>query len=519
MALRARLARALPEPEQGSPYHAESWTALSTIFMRHGDRRLEAENYLSNGYGIRIAIESKTGGWARFEKLAQVWQPLRLKGIQVGAETGTPFFAATQVFDLRPIPRKWLALGRTRNAEGRFVERGQILVTCSGAVGRATLAFAPHSKVLISHDLLRIEPRDSENHGWLYAYLRAPKVRAMMTGAQYGHIIKHLEIAHIGALPIPRVPASWRTHFAARVREILDLRDGAHAATVRSESLFEKALGPFASGDSGETGFEVRASKAVFTGRRRFDGQPHNPRAAALTRHWRKHGAGMISVRDAGFDAWLPKRFRRIHAPDGVDFLDSADLFEMNPDVEKRIADGDFGDRNRGRVEPGWLLLARSGQIYGINGSLVLANEWHTHKVISDHVIRLALRADAKMRAGYLLTALSHPTHGRPIIKSLPYGSSIPEIEVADIEALEIVRLSTVIENTIADLAEESAQLRARADLLEIEIATEAEALLDRFIAGENLAVGNDAPSLRVAEDPLSPNRQATTKKQRSKRK
>ena len=487
MALRARLARALPEQEQSSPYHAESWTALSTLFMRHGDRRLEAENYLSSGYGIRIAIESKTSGWVRFEKLARVWQPLRLKGIQVGPETGTPFFAATQVFDLRPVPRKWLALGRTRNAEWRFVERGQILVTCSGAVGRATLAFAPHAKVLISHDLLRIESREADNHGWLYAYLRAPKVRAMMTGAQYGHIIKHLEIAHIGALPIPEVPASWRTHFAARVREILDLRDAAHTATLEAESLFEKALGPFKPGDNGEAGFEVKASKAIFTGRRRFDCQPHNPRAVALVRHWRKHGEGMTSLHDAGFDAWLPKRFRRIHAPDGVNFLDSADLFEMNPDVEKRIADGDFGDRNQGRVKPGWLLLARSGQIYGINGSLVLANEWHAGKVVSDHVIRLALRTNAKMRAGYLLTALSHPTHGRPVIKSLPYGSSIPEIEVADIEDLEVVRLSAAIENAIADLTEQSADLRARADLLEIEIASEAGELLDRFIAGHSL--------------------------------
>jgi hypothetical protein len=56
-----------------------------------------------------------------------------------------------------------------------------------------------------------------------------------------------------------------------------------------------------------------------------------------------------------------------------------------------------------------------------------------------------------------------------------------------------IVRLSTAEENAIADLAEQSAELRARADLLETEIATEAGALLDRFIAGEDLA--KDAPA------------------------
>jgi ribosome assembly protein YihI (activator of Der GTPase) len=44
-------------------------------------------------------------------------------------------------------------------------------------------------------------------------------------------------------------------------------------------------------------------------------------------------------------------------------------------------------------------------------------------------------------------------------------------------------------------------KLRAQADLLESEIAAEAEALLDRFIAGENLVVEDKEPILRVAED------------------
>jgi uncharacterized protein (DUF433 family) len=50
-----------------------------------------------------------------------------------------------------------------------------------------------------------------------------------------------------------------------------------------------------------------------------------------------------------------------------------------------------------------------------------------------------------------------------------------------------IVRLSPASENRIADFAEHSSELRGRADLLETEIAAEAEALFDRFIAGDGL--------------------------------
>jgi hypothetical protein len=54
---------------------------------------------------------------------------------------------------------------------------------------------------------------------------------------------------------------------------------------------------------------------------------------------------------------------------------------------------------------------------------------------------------------GDRVMALSHPVFGRPLVKSIAYGSSIPEIEVADIEAFEVVRLKPSEESAIAELA------------------------------------------------------------------
>ena len=116
--------------------------------------------------------------------------PGRLKGIQVSREYGTPFLAATQVFDVRPVARKWLSLEKTSDVKNRFVAPGTILVTCSGSVGRPTLAYGPLEKTLISHDLLRIDPLEERNKGWVYAYLHSPQTRAMAVGTHYGHIIK-----------------------------------------------------------------------------------------------------------------------------------------------------------------------------------------------------------------------------------------------------------------------------------------------------------------------------------------
>lgn len=445
---------------------------------------MEAENYLAGGYGIRLAMEARKAGWTRMSELAHIWQPSRLKGILVSPEYGTPFLAATQVFDLRPAPRKFLALEKVKQADELFVYDGQILVTRSGSVGRATLAHAPHEKVIISDDLLRVEPRLEKLWGWLYAYLRAPQTRAMMSAAQYGHVIKHLEPSHLNALPMPMLRDELLEEFNARAQEVLDSRNAAHKLALEAEARFEQCFGLFSPSDNGEVGFSVRASSALFSHRRRFDALPHNPVVKSIRTHLAKQARGFTKLVDAGYSVWLPNRFKRVPAEDGVGLLDSSDLFEINPDVTKRIADGSFGDEYNARVKAGWLLLARSGQIYGLNGTLTLATEAHEAHVVSDHIIRIAPTANSSIQPGYLSVALSHPELGRPIVKSLAYGSSIPEIDVADVEQLEVPRLGDADENAIATLAERASALRAKADILETSLAGDAETIVNRFIAG-----------------------------------
>jgi MFS-type transporter involved in bile tolerance (Atg22 family) len=55
----------------------------------------------------------------------------------------------------------------------------------------------------------------------------------------------------------------------------------------------------------------------------------------------------------------------------------------------------------------------------GIIGTAILAGTDLEEHVISDHVMRIKPRQDALVKPGYLVTALSHPLFGRPMIKSL----------------------------------------------------------------------------------------------------
>ena len=77
--------------------------------------------------------------------------------------------------------------------------------------------------------------------------------------------------------------------------------------------------------------------------------------------------------------------------------------------------------------------------------------------------------------------AMTHPELGRPRVKALPYGSSIPHIEVNDLQRFQIPRLHPSAENDIADRVEQAARLRDQADDLETRLAESAEAKVQRF--------------------------------------
>lgn len=68
----------------------------------------------------------------------------------------------------------------------------------------------------------------------------------------------------------------------------------------------------------------------------------------------------------------------------------------------------------------------------------------------------------------------NHPKLGRPLVIRHAYGTSIPHLEPADVATFPVVRLEISWKLGIADLAEQAIALRAEADILENDLATDA---------------------------------------------
>lgn len=477
---RARLSPPRPQAPRAWLWHEAKWVSLPASTMMSGDRRLEADNYLASGYGIRLAIESRAEGWRHLGTIARTWQPSRLKGIQVSRGFGTPFLAATQVFDLRPTPRKFLSLERTDDAKNRFVSSGLILVTCSGSVGRATLANRPLEGVLISHDLLRVEPFNREHWGWVYAFLRSPKCTAIMTAAKYGHVIKHLEGSHLDALPVPDVDERLLPTFTQGAEKVLNKRNAAFDLIKEAEDLLDNEIGPVKPKENAEAGFSIRASR-LLGNRRRLEAAYHHPTVAALLKRFQKLNLTIEPLSDVAERIWWLTRFKRVFGDEGMPYRSADELFSVNPPITKRVIVEQAETPEDYYVKAGWLVMACSGQTYGLNGSVSLLDKRHEQNFFSHDIVRIIPRED-RVRAGYLCAVLGHPRLGRPLVIRHAYGTSIPHLDPGDVATIPVVRLANDVENAIADRMEKAVSLRAEADETEDALAARAEQVIDEFL-------------------------------------
>jgi hypothetical protein len=473
MALRARLVAPPPAPEREWKWHSVESTSIKASTLFSGDRRMEAESYLTDGYGVRLAIEAKSG-WVRFSEFARASAPPRIKQILVSPDYGVPYLNTSQVFDIRPKPRKWLSMDRTVKAEARLVTSGTILVMASATVGRAIVATKSHENTIISHHFMRIDPIDPKLAGWVYAYLRSPQARAMMSSSQYASVIRHIEPHHLAMLPVPVVSSKVAETFAARVAEIVESRNNAADMTHRAEEAFSEAIG--AAKQKGKLiGFSISLGD-VIRGRRRLEAAYHTPTVRAIISSFDR----WQHLEELTDGVWWGNRFRRSYGNGGIPYLSADDVFTTNPhEIKNILVDHDDGHEQL-FVKQSWLIMACSGQIYGMNGSTMIATQWHENAVFSHDMIRIVPKEG--VRPGFLLTALTHPILGRPLLIREAYGTSIPHLDPEDVASFPIVRLGKKQENEIADLAEGAAEHQARSEVLERELAEDAGKVISEFL-------------------------------------
>jgi hypothetical protein len=451
-----------------------TWGEVPSTIFRSGPRRIEAATYLTDGFGLRQRIESVPGVSVPFHEVASARLPPRLKSFVVPKGRGVPFMQSGQAFEARPRVSYWISAAMLRDADARKLEKDWLLLSSSGDVGRVAPVRDEMLGKIVSHHLFRIVLNDPDDYGWLYAYLRTPTFRSIAKSSQYGHIINHIEVPHLSAMPVVMPHVRIRKAIGDKAKRAIALREHARNLQDEANAHYSALVNPQDRPVTDETWQQVSVAD-LMTGRRRFEGHYHRADyrgVEALVRASATRGIDTVGTVSKSVE--LGNRFKRYFGTNATPYRSAGELFDVNSPVTKRIYSALLNNPEQYMLVPGQIVMACSGQTYGLLGRTMILTEQHRGIFGSHDLIRIN-PDDSKIRRGYLQTVLGHETYGRPLAIRYASGTSIPHLDPVDIREVPVPRFATDVEDSIADLCERSTRFLAEADALENEATADAE--------------------------------------------
>jgi type I restriction enzyme M protein len=125
------------------------------------------------------------------------------------------YFTGNAITQTRGENIKYLDLGKAKPAQLKmidklYVERGMILITDSGTVGRVVYATTYHDGAVGTNNLIRVVTKDDALRGYLYQFLSSELGQDQLKANIYGAIVDHIEPDDVKNVLVP-VPTSRET--------------------------------------------------------------------------------------------------------------------------------------------------------------------------------------------------------------------------------------------------------------------------------------------------------------------
>ena len=187
----------------------------------------------------------------------------------------------------------------------------------------------------------------------------------------------------------------------------------------------------------------------------------------------RRDAEAVVRLRDVTDRIWWMARYKRTFGSDGLPYASADELFSVGLRNQKRVLlPQDKAETYK--AQPGWIVMACSGQTYGLLGASVLIQEEQSNLVLTHDLLRIVPSLD-EIRPAFLAAFLGHPQLGRVLARRYAYGTSVPHLEPSDIAELPVPRFDDGVEKQVADLFQESARLTQRAEDAEAELIRNAD--------------------------------------------
>ena len=380
--------------------------------------------------------------------------------------SGTPFFQPSQITETLPKPARYLSKS-AGDFEHLKVHKGQILLTCSGTIGKLGLVTDHLNKAVFSHDMIRLTPKSNTMMGYIYTFLNSDVGQLLLTTSNYGAVIQHIEPEHLEEIEIPLPEDKVIQEIGEFTQHYLQALNRSNSLILEARSLLLEQLNLTTLEQLEQVGFRASSNLQNISLnfkdlQARFDASFHSPEAESIEKHFKLNKIKTLKLGDEKLskEIFLPGRFKRVYVEGryGVHFIGGKEIGNLDPRTGKKLSLQGHGDRisNELLIKNNMLLVTRSGTI----GKVTLAPSHWESWAASEHIIRVIPQDD--LMAGYIYTWLS-TEFGLEMVKRHTYGSVVDEIDDYHVREITVPMLSEALISKIGALVVEANQLKAQA--------------------------------------------------------
>jgi type I restriction enzyme, S subunit len=438
--------------------------------------RLEASVYNVEARNAKELL--KSCGWeikniCGENGIATAYHKGRFKRVFV-EKSDLPIFQPSQILEIFPKPYKYISSLTKTDIDALRVNFGQILMSCSGTIGKCSIVSRTMANNIFSHDLLRINANMEGDIGYLYTFLQTSIGQTLVITNNYGAVIDHIEPEHLEYVPIPYATYDIRHKIHMLIMQSFEARDKSNEMIQAAEDCLLAALNLPPIGNILPDLFKPNAEVKTFIVKlndlnNRIDGSYHNPLVDKILDYFFDSGAIVAPLKEYATNITMPGIFKRIYVneEDGVPFLGTNDILELNPRVEKFLSKTGHKQliEKQLSVKENTILMTDRGTI----GNVQLVPKYYEeeHWTVSQNSIRII--PNSSSIAGYLYIFLNSD-YGKVLSKRETYGAVIDMVDPNNVGQIPVAMLhdENKVKN-INDLALEANKLRVQAYMLEKE--------------------------------------------------
>ena len=457
---------------------------IRSTWLEHSGRRLDCNPYMSGAIEAKELLDEISVPKDQLQFLVAdrgLYKGKLLKRTFVSpSSNGVLFLTTSGMLQADHSHEPYLASTMAAHDPECIVKKGMILISAAGTIGRMTYCGENLVGSFACSDILKVTPDESKiGSGYLYAFLASKYGLPLVVGGTYGAIIQHINEEHVANIPVPRFDSDIETRIDTLIQSAADKRSLADKKLKQGLDFLHQELGlPKLSlvAAPSTTPFSISLASGADI-QTRMDAFFHSDYHREVKRAFENSNIHQETLCKCVDSVVEPGRFKRVvldRDSCGTPLFGTSAIFWNDPvksyDLPKQLAEPYV-------VSLKTLLMPRSGQLSGVIGRVVMPYGAVIGSAVSEDAIRINCKSE--IDAGFLFIFLSS-AYGIRQLKCRAFGTSIPHLDVRNVEQILVPSRSCSVWPTVGELGLEVSELRGEAVSLENEAKKLVENTIER---------------------------------------